>query len=242
MDWISVEEALHEVRVGRPLVVTDDAERENEGDLVVAAEHATPEVVNFMVTHGRGLVCVALRPERLRALGLPQMVEENTGALATAFTVSVDARRGTTTGISAFDRARTIEALIDPRARPEDLLRPGHVFPLEARPQGVLERPGHTEAAVDLTCLAGLGTSGAGPAGVICEILDDDGDMARGQALADYARRHGLKMLAIAELVRWRRAREARGPRRLDDGGPRRAGPLGCAEAAPRVELDGARA
>ncbi len=196
MSWSSAKEALSEIKAGRLLIVTDAADRENEGDLVVAAEHATPEVINFMVTHGRGLVCVPMRPERLDALELPLMVAHNTTPHGTAFTVPVDAREGTTTGISAEERATTIAALIDPSTRPDALLRPGHVFPLRSDPGGVLARAGHTEAAVDLAHLAGCY-----PAGVVCEILDDDGTMARGPALEAFAARHGIKRLAIADLI-----------------------------------------
>ena len=198
MSWSSVPEAVAEIRAGRPVIVTDAADRENEGDLVVAAEHATPGIVNFMVTHGRGLVCVPLLPDRLQALELPQMVTDNTTLHATAFTVPVDARVGTTTGISAFERATTIAALIDPATQPDDLLRPGHIFPLQADPGGVLSRAGHTEAAIDLASLAGCF-----PAGVICEILDDDGTMARGDGLEVFAARNGLKRLAISDLVEY---------------------------------------
>lgn len=203
MTWLTVPDALVRMRAGQPLVVTDDADRENEGDLVVAAEHATPAAINLMVRHACGLVCVAMTRQRLDALDLPQMVWENTAALGTAFAVPVDARGVTTTGISAFDRAATIRALIDPATRPDDLLRPGHVFPLRADDGGVLARPGHTEAVVDLARLAGLV-----PAGVVCEILAEDGTMARGDALAAFAARHRLGMLAIADLVAWRRAND----------------------------------
>lgn len=206
MTWLTVPDALARMHAGRPLVVTDDADREDEGDLVVAAEHATPEAINLMVRHACGLVCVALTRERLAALELPQMVARNTAALGTAFAVPVDARGVTTTGISAFDRAATIRALIDPATRPDDLLRPGHVFPLEAADGGVLARPGHTEAVVDLARLAGLI-----PAGVVCEILAEDGTMARGGALAAFAARHRLGVLAIADLVAWRRANDPHG-------------------------------
>jgi len=210
MIWLTVPDALARVRAGQPLVVTDAADRENEGDLVVAAQHADADAVNLMVRHACGLVCVALRRERLAALDLPQIVARNTAALGTAFAVPVDARNGTTTGISAPDRAATIRALIDPATRPEDLLRPGHVFPLQAADGGVLERPGHTEAAVDLARLAGLP-----PAGVVCEILAEDGTMARGDVLAAFASRHRLGMLAIADLVAWRGAHDPFG---LEEG------------------------
>jgi len=196
--WADVPEALAEIRAGRMLVVTDAADREDEGDLVIAATHATGEAINFMVRFGRGLVCAPLTGERLDELRLPLLEERNTSHFGTPFTMPVDVRHGTTTGISAFDRALTIAALIDPATRPEDLARPGHIFPLRAAGGGVLERPGHTEAAVDLARLAGLD-----PSGVVCEILDDDGSMARGERLEAFARRHGLKRLAISRLIAW---------------------------------------
>lgn len=199
----TVEEAIRAFAEGRLVIVIDDAERENEGDLCLAAERVTPEVVNFMARHGRGLICVALTARRLAELGLPQMVEENTALLGTAFTVSVDARHGVTTGISAFDRARTIQLLVAPGTRPEDLARPGHVFPLRAEPGGVLARPGHTEAAIDLARLARLR-----PAAVICEIMDEDGTMACRPRLEALARDHGLPMLSIADLVAYRRRQD----------------------------------
>ena len=203
MSWSTVPEALAEIRAGRPLVVTDAPDRENEADLVVAAELATPEVVNFMVTHGRGLVCVPMEASRLAKLELSLMVTNNTTPNGTAFTVPVDVREGTTTGISAFERARTIRALIDPSTQPGDLLRPGHMFPLRAHPGGLKARAGHTEAAVELARLAGLY-----PAGVVCEILAEDGTMARGAGLEDFADQHGLRRLAIADLVAWLAAGE----------------------------------
>ncbi len=204
MPFASIEEALNELRAGRMIIVVDDEDRENEGDLIMAAEKATPEAVNFMTKYGRGLICVALPPERVDTLGLPLMVPEHltTAPLGTAFTISVDVRHGTTTGISAHDRARTIRALVDPQARLDDFVMPGHVFPLRARPGGVLERPGHTEAAVDLTKLAGLR-----PGGVICEILAEDGSMARRPQLEIFARQHGLKMITIADLIAYLRQR-----------------------------------
>jgi 3,4-dihydroxy 2-butanone 4-phosphate synthase/GTP cyclohydrolase II len=197
-----IEDAIADVREGRMVVVVDDESRENEGDLVMAAERATPDAVNFMARFGRGLICVALTGERLDQLRLPQMVEAPEDSMKTAFTVSVDAR-GTTTGISAFERAMTIRTLIDPATRPEDLLRPGHIFPLRAKEGGVLRRPGHTEAAVDLARLAGLY-----PAGVLCEIMNDDGTMARLPDLVGFCRRHGLRLVSIADLVAYRRRRE----------------------------------
>ncbi|BDG58918.1 bifunctional 3,4-dihydroxy-2-butanone-4-phosphate synthase/GTP cyclohydrolase II [Caldinitratiruptor microaerophilus] len=197
--FATVEEAVAEIRAGRMVIVVDDEDRENEGDLVMAAEHVTPEAVNFMATHGRGLICVPMTGERLDELDLPIMVPKGSDHMGTAFTVSVDAREGVTTGISAHERCHTIRTLIDPKTRPGDLVRPGHVFPLRAKPGGVLRRPGHTEAAVDLARLAGLT-----PAGVICEILNEDGTMARLPDLIPFAERHGLKILRIADLVRYR--------------------------------------
>lgn len=195
---ISVEEALQELRQGRMLIVTDNEDRENEGDFIMAAEKVTPEAVNFIITQGRGLLCQALTLERAWELSLPFMVNENSSAHCTAFTVSVDAKEGTTTGISAFDRARTIQTLLDPSTKPEDLLRPGHIFPLVAREGGVLARPGHTEAAVDLPRLAGLY-----PSGILCEILDKDGSMARMPRLLEIAEEFDLHIITIARLVEW---------------------------------------
>ena len=185
------------------VIVVDDEDRENEGDLVLAAEFAAPEAVNFMSSHGRGLICVPMEPERLQLLDLTPMVVESQAPLGTAWMVSVDARQGVTTGISAHDRATTIRKLIGPETRPADLVRPGHVFPLRARHGGVLVRAGHTEAAVDLARLAGLY-----PAGVICEIMSPDGSMARATELARFAREHRLKMCTIADLIRYRLAKE----------------------------------
>src|SRR5579864_6867657 len=179
--FTSIEEALDEIRAGRMIVVCDDEDRENEGDLTMAAEKVTAADIAFMATNGRGLICAPMTEERLNALKLPQMVDNNTAALGTAFTISVEARGRTTTGISAFDRAATIQALIDPATGPDDLLRPGHTFPLRAREGGVLRRAGQTEAAVDLARLAGLY-----PAGVICEVMKDDGEMARVPDLAPF--------------------------------------------------------
>lgn len=200
--FATIPEAIEDIRAGRMLVVVDDEERENEGDLVMAAERVTPEAVNFMARHARGLICVPLTADRLEALDIPMMVPVSEDHHGTAFTVSVD-HRDTRTGISAHERARTIRALVDPATRPHDLRRPGHIFPLRYKPGGVLRRPGHTEAAVDLARLAGLA-----PAGVICEIMDDDGRMARLPRLLEFAREHGLKVITIADLVKYRRARE----------------------------------
>lgn len=196
--FATVEVAAAELRAGRMVIVVDDEDRENEGDLVMAAEHATPEAVNFMITHARGLICVPLEPERCERLRLTMMVMENTSHHGTAFTVSVDPRRGGT-GSSAYDRALTIRLLADPATQPDDLVRPGHVFPLRAAPGGVLRRAGHTEAVLDLVKIAGLQ-----PAGVICEIVHEDGTMARLPELRQFAERHGLKILTVRDLIRHR--------------------------------------
>jgi 3,4-dihydroxy 2-butanone 4-phosphate synthase / GTP cyclohydrolase II len=198
MDFDRVEDAIADIRAGRMVIVADDEDRENEGDLVCAASAVTPEIVNFMATHGRGLICLALTPERADALDLRQMSDVNTEAQGTAFTVSVDAapRFGVTTGISAADRARTIQVCLDPETRPSDLRRPGHVFPLRAVPGGVLRRVGQTEASVDLARMAGLP-----PAGVICEILNDDGSMARRPELETFAKQHGLRFVTVAQII-----------------------------------------
>ena len=194
----TVEQSIEDIRAGKLVIVADDEHRENEGDFVAAAERVTPEVINFMTKHGRGLICLTLTPDRCRALDLPQMVEQNTEGQHTAFTVSVDAakRFGVTTGISAADRATTIRVAIDPETVPSDLRRPGHVFPLQARPGGVLQRVGQTEASVDLARLAGLQ-----PAGVICEILSEDGTMARRPQLEVLAREHGITFITVAQIV-----------------------------------------
>jgi 3,4-dihydroxy 2-butanone 4-phosphate synthase/GTP cyclohydrolase II len=201
--FATVEEAIEDVRAGRFVVVVDDEDRENEGDLTIAAQFATPEAVNFMVTHARGLVCLCLTEERCDELGLRQMTDQNETPFETAFTVSVEAREGVTTGISAHDRSRTIQVAINPDSKPADLVQPGHVFPLRARQGGVLERIGQTEAAVDLARLAGLA-----PAGVVCEIMNPDGTMARVPDLVGYCERHGLKMITVAQLVEYRRRTE----------------------------------
>jgi len=197
----SVPEALAEIRAGRMVILVDDEDRENEGDLCMAAEMVTPEAVNFMATHGRGLICLPLEQEQLRKLRLEMMVPdaENSSGFGTAFTVSIEAREGVTTGISAADRAHTILTAINPDARPQDVVRPGHIFPLRARRGGVLRRAGQTEGSVDLARMAGLH-----PSGVICEIMNDDGSMARMPDLAKYARTHGLKVVTIAELIHYR--------------------------------------
>ncbi len=194
-----IEDALAAFRAGRMVILVDDEERENEGDLAIAAEKVTPEAIAFMATHGRGLVCLALTEERCDQLGLPPMVAENTSPFGTAFTVSIEARGKVTTGISAADRAATVRAAIDPATRPEDLLRPGHMFPLRARRGGVLKRTGQTEASVDLARLAGLD-----PSAVICEVMKDDGTMARVPDLVPFAARHGLPIVTVADLIRYR--------------------------------------
>ncbi len=201
--FATIEQALDEIRQGRMVVVCDDEDRENEGDLTLAAQFATPEAINFMAKEGRGLICLSLTPQRCDELGLDLMAAKNESAFETPFTVSIEARDGVTTGISAHDRARTIQVAIDPESRPADLVQPGHVFPLKSRPGGVLERAGQTEAAVDLARLAGLN-----PAGVICEVMNDDGSMARVPELTDYCARHGLLMVTVADLIAYRRTHD----------------------------------
>lgn len=196
----AAEDIIEEARKGRMFILVDDEDRENEGDLVIPAQWATPDTINFMAKHARGLICLALTRERVEQLGLPLMAQNNGTRHATAFTVSIEAREGVTTGISAADRARTVAVAIDPSCGPQDIVTPGHVFPLVARDGGTLERTGHTEAAVDLARLAGLT-----PAGVICEIMNDDGTMARRNDLITFAQRHGLKIGTIADLIAYRR-------------------------------------
>lgn len=198
-----IKAAIHDIKKGKFVVVVDDEERENEGDLICAAEKVTAEHINFMAIHGRGLICAPMQQADLERLKIFPMVEKNTDAHETGFTVSVDARRGTTTGISAHDRAQTIKTLIHPRTEPDDLLRPGHVFPLQAKAGGVLERAGHTETAVDLARLAGLY-----PAGVICEIMNPDGTMARLPELINFAKQHDIKIISVADLIKYRKHQE----------------------------------
>lgn len=203
-----IEDAVAAIARGEMVVVVDDADRENEGDLIMAADAVTPEAINFMAIEGRGLICVSMTGERLASLELPQMVANNTDYQSTGFTITCDLRAGTTTGISASDRALTIRALADARSVAADFNRPGHVFPLRAHPEGVLGRPGHTEASLDLARLAGRA-----PAGVLCEIAMPDGSMARLPDLVPFARRYGLKLVSIEDLIAWRRANERFPPR-----------------------------
>jgi 3,4-dihydroxy 2-butanone 4-phosphate synthase / GTP cyclohydrolase II len=201
--FAEIEEALEDIRQGKFVVVVDDEDRENEGDLTIAAQFATPEAINFMATHGRGLICLCLTEERCDELELRPMTDRNETPFGTAFTVAIEAREGVTTGISAHDRSRTIQVAIDPSKGAADLVQPGHVFPLRARPGGVLQRAGQTEAAVDLARLAGLI-----PAGVVCEVMNDDGTMARVSDLIPYCERHGIRLLTVADLVEYRRRTE----------------------------------
>ena len=212
MPFSSIPEAIEDFRAGKMLVVVDDEDRENEGDLTIAAELVTPEIVNFMAVHGRGLICLAMSEEKCNALNLPLMSPKNTSRFGTAFTESVDAAEGVTTGISAADRALTIQVAMRPDANPFDLSRPGHIFPLRARDGGVLVRAGQTEAAVDLARMAGLR-----PGGVICEIMNEDGTMARVPQLLEFCARHGIKMISVAELIRYRLLNE-RFIRRKNEG------------------------
>jgi len=199
----AIEEIIEEIKKGKPVIVVDDESRENEGDLVVAAQFATPQVINFMIKEARGLVCVPLTKERIKELDLEPLRKEEEDPFKTAWRMSVDAKEGITTGISAYDRAHTIKVLIDPKTRPQDLIKPGHVFPLEAKEGGVLVRAGHTEASIDLVKLAGLY-----PAAVICEIIRDDGKMARLPDLVKFAKKHNLKICTIASLIEYRRKKE----------------------------------
>ncbi len=199
MGFNTVEEAIEDIRQGRIVIVVDDEDRENEGDLTIAASKVTPETINFMAMYGRGLICLAMTGERLDELHIPMMVGENTSKFGTAFTVSIEARHGVTTGISAADRARTILTAIDPKSKPSDLARPGHIFPLRARSGGVLMRAGQTEASVDLARLAGLY-----PAGVICEVMNEDGTMARVPELMEVTRQHNLKIVTVADIIAYR--------------------------------------
>jgi 3,4-dihydroxy 2-butanone 4-phosphate synthase / GTP cyclohydrolase II len=215
----SIEEAIEDIREGKMVVVCDAEDRENEGDLTMAAQFVTPEAINFMATHGRGLICLALTGHRCDELGLDLMAAKNESPFQTAFTVSIEAREGITTGISAHDRAHTVQVAIDPGSRPHDLVQPGHIFPLKAKDGGVLERTGQTEAAVDLARLAGLN-----PSGVICEIMNDDGTMARVPDLERYCAKHGLKMVTVADLIAYRRRHDKLIERVVEAGLPTKFG------------------
>ena len=215
----SVEEAIQEIKKGRMVVVVDDEDRENEGDLLMAAEKVTPDAINFMAKHGRGLICLPIVGEKLDELNIHPMVADNTDKKETAFTVSIDARDGTTTGISAHDRALTIKKVLDPKAKPKDFTRPGHIFPLRVKEGGILKRAGHTEAAVDLARLAGLY-----PAGVICEIMNEDGTMARVPELKEFVKEHGLKIITIKELIQYRLKNEKLVERGVETSLPTRFG------------------
>ena len=234
MSLDSIESAIEDIYEGKMIIVVDEEDRENEGDLTMAAERVTPESVNFMATYGRGLICMPMTPERLDRLEIPLMVSRNESMYETAFCVSIEGRRNVSTGISAADRATTILTAIDPRTRPEDLIRPGHVFPLRARPGGVLERAGQTEAAVDLARIAGLD-----PAGVICEIMNEDGTMARLPDLQSFAARHGIKIVSVVDLMKFR-LRTERFVKRIQET------PFECEQGEFRLllyenELDGNR-
>ncbi|MEK6528556.1 MAG: bifunctional 3,4-dihydroxy-2-butanone-4-phosphate synthase/GTP cyclohydrolase II [Nitrospirota bacterium] len=199
----TIEEALKDIKKGKMVILVDDEDRENEGDLTIAAEKITPHAINFMAKYGRGLICLSLLPEKVEELKLPMMASENTSHFGTAFTVSIEARKGVTTGISASDRAKTVLTAINPKTKPEDLVKPGHIFPLKSQSGGVLRRAGQTEGSVDLARLAGLY-----PAGVICEIMNDDGTMARVPHLMKFARKHGLKIITIKDLIKYRMQKE----------------------------------
>jgi len=204
MKFNTIEEAIEDIKKGKMVILVDDEDRENEGDLTMAAEKVTPEAINFMAMHGRGLICLSLTPERVEHLQLPMMTADNTSSFGTAFTISIEAKKGVTTGISAADRATTIKAAIDPKMGPEDLARPGHVFPLRARPGGVLQRAGQTEGSVDLARLAGLN-----PAGVICEIMNDDGTMSRVPQLLEFSKKHHMKIVTVKDLIAYRVRKES---------------------------------
>lgn len=200
----TIEEAIADIKAGKMVILVDDEDRENEGDLCMAAEKVTPEAINFMAKYGRGLICLSLTPQRVDELKLPMMTDYNTSSFGTAFTVSIEAKKGVTTGISAYDRALTIKTAIDPKTKPDDIARPGHVFPLRAKPGGVLQRAGQTEGSVDLARLSGLY-----PAGVICEVMDDDGTMARVPKLMEFSNTHGLKIVTVKDLIQYRMRKES---------------------------------
>lgn len=203
MPLATVEEAIEDIRGGKFVLVVDDEDRENEGDLIIAAEKVTPEAINFMAMYGRGLICLPVEGKRLDELKIPMMVQHSTAPLGTAFTVSIEAKHNTTTGISAYDRAATVKAIVDPNTQPEDIVMPGHMFPLRAKDGGVLERSGHTEASVDLARLAGLY-----PAGVLCEVMNDNGTMSRLPELEEFGARHSIRIISIAQLIAYRRQKE----------------------------------
>ncbi len=204
MSLSTIEEAVEDIRTGKMIIIVDDEDRENEGDLVCAAELVTPEIINFMATHGRGLICLPLTEDRCDYLQLPPQAQENTSSMGTAFTISIEAKKGVTTGISAADRAQTIKTAVDPTTKPTDLARPGHIFPLRAKNGGVLVRIGQTEASIDISRIAGLD-----PSAVICEIMNEDGTMARMPELSVFAKKHDLKIVSVADLVRYRIAKES---------------------------------
>jgi len=204
LQFNTIEEALEDIKKGKMVILVDDEDRENEGDLTMAAEMVTPEAINFMAMHGRGLICLSLTQERVEQLQLPMMTTDNTSSFGTAFTISIEAKKGVTTGISAADRATTIKTAINPKSGPEDLARPGHVFPLRAKPGGVLQRTGQTEGSVDLARLAGLY-----PAGVICEIMNEDGTMSRVPQLTEFAKKHDMKIVTVKDLIAYRITKES---------------------------------
>ena len=233
MPKLSVEQAVIDIKNGKQVIIVDDEDRENEGDLAMAAEHVTPDDITFMATYGRGLICVPMTADKLESLNLPLMVQTNTATLSTAFTVSVDVLEGATTGISSFDRAATVKSLIDPSTKPEDLARPGHVFPLRYQEGGVLVRAGQTEAVVDLAKLAGLS-----PAGVICEIVSDDGTMARKPELEVFSQKHGVGIVTVADIIAYRREHEKIIERVADARIPTKYGEMNAVSYRSLVDTD----
>ena len=233
MPKLSVEQAVIDIKNGKQVIIVDDEDRENEGDLAMAAEHVTPDDITFMATYGRGLICVPMIADKLESLNLPLMVQTNTATLSTAFTVSVDVLEGATTGISSFDRAATVKSLIDPSTKPEDLARPGHVFPLRYQEGGVLVRAGQTEAVVDLAKLAGLS-----PAGVICEIVSDDGTMARKPELEVFSQKHGVGIVTVADIIAYRREHEKIIERVADARIPTKYGEMNAVSYRSLVDTD----
>ena len=233
MPKLSVEQAVIDIKNGKQVIIVDDEDRENEGDLAMAAEYVTPDDITFMATYGRGLICVPMIADKLESLNLPLMVQTNTATLSTAFTVSVDVLEGATTGISSFDRAATVKSLIDPSTKPEDLARPGHVFPLRYQEGGVLVRAGQTEAVVDLAKLAGLS-----PAGVICEIVSDDGTMARKPELEVFSQKHGVGIVTVADIIAYRREHEKIIERVADARIPTKYGEMNAVSYRSLVDTD----